>query len=201
MVQFCRSLGRRVVCGLIITLALLPLQACTSIEELESLQHQLEATRGELKEDQRQFEIRLADLAPDSPLGPEARSALAAAAAKAQAADALAEEMRAIVQRAKAPEADPATAPFGTLGTLLPPPLRVPLALGGALLVTLGRAAQLKKGLRSVAQSIEAAKKTDEQFKVAFARHSPTFRAVQTPIAQKVVAQVSTENPRWCFPI
>lgn len=120
--------------------------ACTSLDELERVEQRLTQTRDELREEQRQLEIRLANLSPDSPLGPDVRVAIEAAAAKAQAAEAIADHMRTVVERARNPEHDPATGPAGVLTSILPAPWRVPVALGSALLVTLGRAAQLKRG-------------------------------------------------------
>jgi hypothetical protein len=175
--------------------------ACTSLDELERVEQRLTQTRDELREEQRQLEIRLANLSPDSPLGPDVRVAIEAAAAKAQAAEAIADHMRTVVERARNPEHDPATGPAGVLTSILPAPWRVPVALGSALLVTLGRAAQLKRGLRSVAQSIEIAKRSDEQFKSAFARHAEAIKATQTRTAQAVVAQATATPARWSVPI
>ncbi|MBX3364498.1 MAG: hypothetical protein KF866_07015 [Phycisphaeraceae bacterium] len=88
----------------------------------------------------------------------------------------------------------PISSIVGAVAPWVPEPLRTPLLLGGALAATIIRAGQWRSGLTSVVTAIERAKRQDQVFARKFAEHADTFRATQTPFAQKIVDQVSSRR-------
>jgi hypothetical protein len=125
---------------------------------------------------------------PKDPARADAEAALARAKATEAAADAATQQVDLVLNRAAHPD-DALGQAVGLASPWLPEPVRVPLALGAALVVSLVRAVQLKQGMASIAQGLNKAMAEDEQFKSSFKRHANTFRTIQTPLAKKVVDQ------------
>lgn len=85
---------------------------------------------------------------------------------------------------------DGLTRGVSALAPLLPAPGQGPALLGAALLATLLRAHQVKKGAGSIVASIQKAM-ADPEFRAAFDRHAPTIRSIQTPTAHRIVDEIT----------
>ncbi len=134
----------------------------------------------------RALEARLAAMKADDPIRPDVQAALARAKAKEAAAQAAVQQVDLVVSRAQHPD-DPLGQSVGALSPLLPEPVRLPLALGAALVASVARARQLKEGLSSVASGLDRAMADDPAFESAFRKHANTFRSIQTPTAKRVI--------------
>jgi len=116
------------------------------------------------------------------------------------AVDAAIRQIDLVVSEAVSPT-DSLTIGLRAIQEALPEPLRAPLLLGVALLVTIIRAGRLKAALVSVVKSIEKAKQTDESFQERFRAHAPTFRSVQTPTARRIVDETTKDTLILRFPV
>jgi hypothetical protein len=104
-----------------------------------------------------------------------------------------------VIEEASRPT-DPLTSAVGAVAPFLPEPARLPVLLGAALLVTLARAAQLKRGTASIVRGIQKAIDEDQQFRDTFKRHANTFRTIQTAAARRIVDE-TTRPPLIRLPI
>lgn len=129
--------------------------------------------------------------------GEGARTAAAEARKLAQTGDRASEAARLAMEENGIPH--PLGGLLEALVPFVPEPYRAPLVLGGAGVLALARAARLKAGLASVARSIEKAMEGDPVLAEQFRRHADTLRSIQTPLARKVVDEVT--SGRRCFPI
>jgi len=116
------------------------------------------------------------------------------------AVDAAIRQIDLVVSEAVSPT-DSLTIGLRAIQEALPEPLRAPLLLGVALLVTIIRAGRLKAALVSVVKSIEKAKQTDESFQERFRAHAPTFRSVQTPTARRIIDETTKDTLILRFPV
>jgi hypothetical protein len=127
--------------------------------------------------------------------------------AQARAAEAQRAALEAILVRADQvlAEADdpthPVTRTAQTVAGWLPEPVRSPVLLGAALLATVLRARQLKKGASSIARSIEKAMANDPTMKEALVRNAATIRSIQTPTAQRIVDEATKPGRTLSLPI
>jgi len=112
---------------------------------------------------------------------------LAAARARHAAIDAAVLQLDQVIKEARTPS-DPLVS---VSAPLLPEPLRSPYLLGAALLATLARAVQLKRGMASIAQSFQKAMEEDEELRNGVKRNANTLRSIQTATAQKIVNQAT----------
>jgi hypothetical protein len=96
---------------------------------------------------------------------------------------------------------DPATQDLGVFTRAIPGPAQAPVILGGALLVALLRARQLKSALVSVAESIEKAKQSDESFRQKFKEHAATIRSIQTPAARSIIRDATADGFTLSLPV
>lgn len=183
MLPFLRSFPLLVV-------LLLPLSACVSIEELREAQAHAEALREGVRQDIADLEQIVAGLPTDDPARHDANAAIAELQALEAALDAADARIDAVVRESEAPS-DPISHLVGAIAPWLPEPARTPILLGSALLVSLWRGHRLKEGFRSVVKGIDRAVKDDAAFSEAFRRNAPTFRASQTPTAQRLVDLMS----------
>jgi hypothetical protein len=175
------------------------LGGCAGLEEAGSLRSRAAALQSHYGAESRAWERRLADMDEDDPLRPGIRAALARARAKEAAAAAAIEQVNQVVRESTNPYSTGDAA--GALALLVPDPLRVPLLLGSALALSLARAAQLKRGMASIARGLEKAMDDDEQFAGNFRRHANTFRTMQTRTARRVVDEATADRFMLRLPI
>jgi hypothetical protein len=176
------------------------LGGCADLGEMESMRNHAAQLRDELHAESTAWEQRLAALAPADPLRADAQAALDASKAKEAAVSAAVSVADATLTRAKAPD-DTLTQAAKGVSPLLPEPLRTPLVLGAALVASLARAAQLKRGLASVAQGMQKAMDEDDQFRARFKAHANTFRTIQTRLAKRVIDETTAAKPMLRLPV
>jgi hypothetical protein len=180
-----------------LVLASLFLSGCVDLAKVESMRSEAVKLREALHQESQKWESRIAALPPNDPLRADGEAALAVTKARAAAIDAAILELDQVIKEAKNPS-DPlvsVTAP------LLPEPLRSPYLLGAALLATLARAVQLKRGMASIAKSLEKAMEEDDQLRAGMKRSAGTLRSIQTRTAQKIVNQATGRGPVLALPI
>ena len=167
---------------------------CVDMNQVRQLRDSAAAMSDDLKGQSRALEQRLAGMSPDDPARADVEAALARSRAKQAAAEAAVKQVDLVGSRAAHPDT-----PLGQMvdaaSPWLPEPVRAPLVLGAALAASLARAAQLKKGMASIADGLNKAMEEDPEFKTQFKRHANTFRAIQTPVAKKVSTQERTPYP------
>ncbi len=173
---------------------------CVGTPEVEHLRDQAHALRAGIDESLRRGETILASLPPDDPARARAVASVDDLRARRAALDESLAHLDAWLQEATEPT-DPLTRALREAAPLLPAPAGPPLILGGALLVTILRARQLKTALVSVARSIEKAKDEDEAFRARFAHAAPTIRSIQTPAARRIVDEATSEGFRVRLPL
>ena len=195
------QLVRTVAVALLALIACLALQGCTSLDQVEKLRNDLSALHEKQEQHAKAQQEAAAALPIDDPNKQLIEASAAAASAQAAATKAALITLQEILSKAQHPEQHPDTSAIGVLTQLLPAPWRVPLVMGGAVLATLARAVQLKRGLVSVAKSIEQAKKFDKEFLSTFGRNTPIFEAVQTPAAKRVVLEATSPNLMFRLPV
>lgn len=166
---------------------------CEGLATAERFRADAAGLRDHLREEARQWDQRVAALGPGHPLLADAQAALAATSARLAAVEAAIARVDLVIEEARNPR-DMLTEGARAVAPLLPEPIRAPLLLGAALVVTLGRAAQLKRAMISTARSIEKAMEDDEQFSEVFRRHANTFRTIQTAAAKRIVDEATDEG-------
>ncbi len=170
----------------------LALGGCADWSQLEAAQSRAHDLAQQLSDQRVAAEQKAAQAQQAAPNAPETqelkdlveRLKVQEAAAKQGSA-----ELDTLLARAKGQTSDPIGQTIGTLSPLIPDPLKVPLALGAALVLSVARSAQLKKAALSIAHGMENAMDQDEQFRARFKANSATFDLAQTPTAQKIVDQ------------
>lgn len=165
------------------------LSGCADLQDLQQFRSSAAGLHGELAAEAKAWEKRLETTAPDDPVRPDVEAALARAKAKEAAAQAALEQVDLVVQRVAHPD-DPLGQGVQLLAPYLPGPVQVPLALGAALLVSLFRGVQLKRGITSIAAGLEKAMEDDDQLRARMKANASTFRSIQTPAARRMVDQV-----------
>jgi hypothetical protein len=75
----------------------------------------------------------------------------------------------------------------GAVTPWIPEPARTPAALGLALVLSLARAAQLKRAALSIARSVETAGQIDPELRARLKAGATTLRSVQTRTARRLV--------------
>lgn len=188
---------------IVIALSIVPvLSACADIPQTlaqaAALREDASQARAGLAEDLARLEAARADVPPDTP-APDLDAAIALGRAKLQALDAALAHADLVLAEMTQPT-DALTHAVGAAGQLLPAPARGPALLGAALLATLFRAHQVRKGAGSIAASIQKALQ-DPDFRAAFDRHTTTIRSIQTPTARRIVDEVTKPGPMIRSPI
>lgn len=162
------------------------LGGCNGIGDLLAVRDRADQLRTETTASADRLRAQIDGLQPDDPARVELTHQLTEAQAIKVALDAA-------IARADqvAAEVDQPTGPIGQLIGMvvpwIPAPVRAPLILGGALLGVGIRARQLRTGMVSIIKGLDRAMKDDEQFANKFMEHAGTFRASQTPLAQRIV--------------
>ena len=165
------------------------LSGCADLQDLQQFRSSAAGLHGELAAETKALEKRLESTAPDDPARPDIEAGLARAKAKEAAAQAAIEQVDLVVERVAHPD-DPLGQGVQLLSPYLPAPVQVPLALGAALVVSVLRGVQLKKGLTSIATGLEKAMEEDESLRTKVKEHAATFRSIQTSEAKKAVDRV-----------
>jgi hypothetical protein len=162
-------------------------------QQVEGFRSQVSEVRDRLQAESRAWEERLAQLEPESALAADTRAALARVRAQQAAAEAAAEQLELVLSRGMA-EQSPIAQGVKDLSPWLPGPVQLPLALGTAFVLTLARAAQLKRGMASIAQGFQKAIEEDEAFAARFQAHANTFRVIQTPAAKRAIDEATGQT-------
>lgn len=193
------SHGAVVCAGVIFALILIAsISGCMGVEDLASVRAQAVELRSQVEAQATAAQATLTSLEarqlpPDDPALAAARAHAATLAAQRQSLDAAIAHADAVLTEANTPT-DSLSRVLTELAPALPEPARSPVVLGGALLVALLRARQLKLGLASVAQGIDKAMRADPAFRASFQNHADTFRAIQTPVARRVVDESTRQG-------
>ena len=188
---------------IVIALSIVPvLSGCAdipqAIAQATALRDDAADARQRVADDLADLESARAGLPPGRP-APDLDAAIAGARAKLHALDAAVAHADLVLQEMAQPT-DALTHGVGALADLLPPPVRGPALLGAALLATLLRARQVRKGAGSIAASIQKALQ-DPDFRAAFDRHAATIRSIQTPTARRIVDEATKPGPMIRSPI
>ncbi len=183
------------VAGLLtlVTACLAGLAGCVDTGQVEAFRGEVVQLRDELHRESEAWEQRLKQLEPSHPLEPQVRAALARSRALEAAASAAVEQVDLVLKEATDPES-PVAQTVNGLSPWIPEPARLPIALGLALAAALGRSVQLKRGMVSIARSFQKALEEDPALQERFRQHANTFRAIQTPAAQRIVDEVTGDK-------
>lgn len=173
---------------------------CADMQEVAAFRADVARMHETLDAETRHWEEQAAQTPADDPALPRLRAEAELARAREQLLSAGLARIDELLAEAANPT-DPISETAQAAGPLLPPPLRAPVLLGAAALVTALRAWRLKSGLASVARGLAAAMREDEEFRACFARHADTFRATQTPTAKRVVDEVTGTKPLLALPV
>ncbi|MCA9277933.1 MAG: hypothetical protein H6815_04005 [Phycisphaeraceae bacterium] len=90
---------------------------------------------------------------------------------------------------------------FNRLSVLIPEPIRSPVVLGVGLIAALLRARTMRRGLESVAKSVDKVMEADPEFASRFVKHADTVRTIQTQTARKVIDQTLATKFQARLPI
>jgi hypothetical protein len=167
---------------------------------LDQFQSELVMLRDQLAEDQVAWEQRLDSLPSNDPAVPLLEAQRATAAAQRSMVEAALAQADLIRDEAENPT-DPIGSLIGAVVPWLPEPVRTPLVLGSALVLTAARARQLKKGAVSIATSLRRVMADDPQFAEKLREHAGTLRAIQTPTAARIVDETDTKRQLVRLPI
>jgi hypothetical protein len=193
--MLCRLKSRHALMSAVIALAIvtLSLPGCADIPRTIA---QAQAWRDDASAARDRLNAEIDALASARPAVPdgsaraaELDAALAVATTRAAALDAAVRHADLILTEMTTP-ADGLTRGVSALSPFLPAPAQGPALLGAALLATLLRAHQVKKGAGSIVASIEKAM-ADPDFQAAFDRHAATIRSIQTPTARRIVDEIT----------
>lgn len=182
---------------LFLLVSLVLMSGCIDLAQVEKMRDDAVKLRETLHASERDWEGRIASLPASDPRRPQAEASLSAARAQSHAVDAAVQELNEVIRQARNPD-DPILsvgAPF------LPEPFRSPILLGGALIAMAARTIQLKRGVASIAQSLQKAMEEDDQFLSGMKKHANTFRSIQTRTAQKIVNQATGKGRSLAMPI
>ncbi len=193
--QCAHMLRSLIITSLLVLSALAP-SACGSLRETVAqatdLRNEAAQARDAVAARVESLESDRDSLPPGSPEHAETETAIALANARLAALDAAVLHADRVLEEMTSPS-DSLTRGVGALSPYLPGPAQGPALLGAALIATLLRAHQVRKGAGSIAASIQKAM-TDPEFKAAFERQAATIRSIQTPAARRIVDQET--NPR-----
>ncbi len=184
----CRRLA--VIALSIVTLSL------TACADIHGTIAQATVLRDQAAQARQTLDAELADLQSardtlpdDAPAVRDLDAAIARAHAKRQTLDAALAHADLVLAEMQAPT-DALTQSVSALAPLLPPPAQGPVLLGAALIATLFRARQVRKGAGSIAASIQKAL-SDPDFRAAFERQAALIRSIQTPTARRIVDETT----------
>ena len=189
-----RPATTRLIAGLTLSAASLGAVGCASAEDVSALRTETAALRSTAQSQAARAEEILAGLPPQHPARASAEAMLAAARARESLAAAATAQLDAAL--AETGEGTPLHAISETVGPWLPGPVQAPLLLGAGLVAALARAAQLKRGLASVAQSIEVASQEDETLRMRLKAQANTLRTIQTASARRVIDETVKPSAR-----
>ncbi|MEM9372378.1 MAG: hypothetical protein AAGA55_01925 [Planctomycetota bacterium] len=182
---------------------ILALTGCGSLEDTiaaaTGIRDQAAQARVEVVTQLESMRASRESLEPGSPEHAEATAAITLANARMAALDAAILQADRVIAEITDPS-DGLTQGVGTITPFLPAPAQGPALLGAALVATLLRAHQVRKGAGSIAASIRKAM-DDPDFKQAFERQAGTIRSIQTPAARRIVDQETGSRPGLRLPI
>jgi flagellar motility protein MotE (MotC chaperone) len=182
--------------AVLMLMSAIQLAGCADWQQLERAQARTQDIARQLQEQRESIESRVstarqAAATSEDPLlraqAAELERLLERIRVQEQAARAAATELDTIVARANGTSGDDVGSAIGSVSPFIPEPFRVPLALGAAVVLSLARAAQLKRATLSIAQSFEKAMESDEELRQRVESHAPTLRTIQTATARRLV--------------
>lgn len=159
---------------------------CNGVGDLLAMRDRAAELRSQTASRADALSDRLGTLAQDDPARGEVARQLAEAEAATASLDAAIARIDQVAAQAEHPT-DPIGQVVGMVAPWIPAPVRASLILGGALVGVGLRARQLRSGMVSIIKGLDRAMKDDEQFANKFKEHAGTFRALQTPLAQRIV--------------
>lgn len=165
---------------------LLLLAGCISAQDIRDVHARSQVLQASLAGQVERLEALHASTPPEHPLAGEIAAQLHEARAVHSIVAAATDRLDGLIAEAESPS-DPITHTIGALAPWLPEPARAPALLAAAALAGLVRARQVSAAMGSVVRGLERAMKDDPEFSQAFRRHAATFRATQTPLAQRLV--------------
>lgn len=169
------------------------LAGCGGAADLRAFEARAAEVRSGLDEDIAHLEQALPAAAPGSAAHEVLTRNLIEARALRSTADAAVLQASAIREHIQTP-----TGPIGeVLGAVvpwLPEPVRLPLVLSAALAGSVLRWSQVRRGLTSIVESIEKAKKEDAVFAQRLQQNAGTLRSIQTPTARQMVDRVQARR-------
>ena len=183
----------RVTVGLGLLGLALGLVGCGGIEDLRAFEARAAEVRAGLDADIAHLERALPAAEPGSVAHEVLTRNISDAKALRSAADAAVLQSQAIAEHIETP-AGPISELVGMLAPWLPEPVRLPLVLSALLAGSVARWSQVRRGLTSVVESIEKAKKDDEVFAQGLQRNASTLRSIQTPTARRLVDRVQARR-------
>lgn len=186
--------------AVLMLISALNMVGCADWQHLERAQARTQEIARELQEQRQAIESRVeavksTDDPADQAKVQELQRLLERVRLQEQAARAASAELDTIVARAKGTASDEIGTTINGVSPFIPEPLRIPIALGAALVLSLARAAQLKRATLSIAQSLEKAMESDDELRQRVQSHAPTLRTMQTPTARRLV-DVATGKSR-----
>lgn len=184
----CRRLA--VIALSIVTLSL---TACAdipaTIAQATALREDAARARDRLGTELADLQSARSDLPDDAPAARDLDALIALAQARRHALDTAVPHADLVLAEMQVPT-DALTHGVSALAPLLPPPVQGPALLGAALLATLFRARQVRKGAGSIAASIQKAL-SDPDFRAAFDRQAALIRSIQTPTARRIIDETT----------
>lgn len=181
-----RERSRSWLCGLIVLGCVVMATGCNGVGDLLAMRDRAAELRTQTAQQADTLRDQLDTLPADDPVRGEVAQQLAEAEAATASLDAAIARIDQVAAEAQHPT-DPIGQVVGLVAPWIPAPVRAPLILGGALVGVGLRARQLRSGMVSIIKSLDRAMKDDEQFANKFKEHAGTFRALQTPLAQRIV--------------
>lgn len=166
------------------------LGGCSSLDEARQVREEVALLHAHLEDRADELAAAASLLDPADPHRPRAEALASSAKSTSNALGVSLKGLEAVLIESEHPSY-PLTRTVQSIGPWLPEPIRVPAVLIAAAGTLAWRSSRLKQGLRSVVLSIEAAKRSDEEFRQCFSRHTETFRAAQTPAAQRLVRRIT----------
>jgi hypothetical protein len=186
--------------GILAAALCLGVAGCSSLDDAQAFRSRAAELQQQFHAESEAWQDRLEHTDPHDAGAADTRAALARARAKESAAAAAVEQVDQVIHDATSPDS-PTGQTIGAVAPFLPEPLRLPILLGSALVFSLARAAQLKRGMSSIAQGLQKVIDEDDQFAGRFRAHANTFRSIQTRTAKRVVDEATADRFMVRLPI
>lgn len=185
------SMPIRTILAAALVAATAALAGCLDWSQIEKAQFDAHELGQRVTAQRLAAEEALAQAPPDDPTRPGLETLHHRLATRERRMHAAAVELDALIAKARRIDATPEGQFLKELSDLLPPSVGVPLALGGALILSLSRGVQLRRAAKSIARGMEKAMQDDSVFRERFKANAVLFRSVQTPTARRLVDEAT----------